>query len=113
MVWRSARWASKSSAARRKDNHRRRHRETRRVVESLERRDLMAADPMVFDSNDTSWYSYRDLTSTEWSDVFAQRKADYIPVDIEVAEVSGSARIGGLWQANTDGRGWALWRNLS
>src|SRR5262245_34796788 len=84
------------------------HRRPPRVVEPLERRDLMAADPLVFDSNSTSWYSDRDLTSTQWNDVFAERRDDYIPLDIEIADVSGSARIGALWQENTDDRGWAL-----
>lgn len=84
-----------------------------RVIENLERRDLMAADPMVFDGNSVTWAAYRDQTSSEWSDIFAKRRDDYIPVDIDITEVSGSARISGIWHKNTEDRDWALWRNMS
>jgi CubicO group peptidase (beta-lactamase class C family) len=82
-------------------------------LEPLERREMMAADPISQDPTATAWHSYHDLTTTQWAQVFAERKVDSIPVDIEITDVNGSARIGAIWNKNTDGRGWALLRNLT
>ncbi len=81
--------------------------------ESLEPRHLLAADPLVFDSDDTAWQSLWNATSDQWSESFQELRSDYLPVDIEITEVSGQARIGGSWIENTDGRRWAQLRNLS
>ncbi|MBW3596459.1 MAG: penicillin-binding protein, partial [Planctomycetes bacterium] len=73
----------------------------------------MAADPLVFDSDDTAWRTSWNQTSDQWSELFAELRSDYLPVDIEIVEDNGQQRVSGTWIKNTDGRGWAAWRNLS
>src|SRR4051794_33942107 len=66
-------------------------------LEALEDRQMLAADPTFFDANNTAWYAYYDQSSSQFSQVFAQRKGDSIPVDLEITEAAGQARIGSVW----------------
>ncbi len=67
----------------------------------------------VFDPDETSWSSVRNLSSAAFSAHFDAMKDDYMMIDIEVDEINGQQRVGAVWQWNTDDRGWAEWRNLS
>ena len=63
-----------------------------RTLETLERRDLLSADPFVQDPDSAGWASIRNATSAQFSAEFAARKDDYVMVDIEVDEINGQER---------------------
>jgi CubicO group peptidase (beta-lactamase class C family) len=68
----------------------------------------------VLDRREVAWASVRDLTSAEFNADFEARKAAGMMVlDIDVVEVDGQQRVSAVWQQNTDGRAWRLWRNLT
>jgi CubicO group peptidase (beta-lactamase class C family) len=68
----------------------------------------------VLDLDEVSWASVRDLSSSAFHDDFVARSnAGYMLLDIEVDEVDGNQRVAGVWQRNTDGRGWESRRNLT
>jgi CubicO group peptidase (beta-lactamase class C family) len=68
----------------------------------------------VLDRDEVGWASVRDLSSAAFhADFLARRDAGYLMQDIEVDEVDGSQRVAGVWQYNTDGRGWEVHRNLT
>ena len=67
----------------------------------------------LFDPDSIAWSSRRDLSSSAFSDYFDQMKDEYMLIDIEVDEVNGQQRVAGVWQKNTDNRGWAEHRNLT
>ena len=70
------------------------------------------ADPL--DPDAVSWASGRDYNSSDFGAWFAEMsRQGYIMTDIEVDEVDGQQRVGGIWQENTDGRGWLETRNMS
>src|SRR4051794_20910048 len=82
-------------------------------LEALEDRQMLAADPILFDSNSTGWSAFHDQTSTQYSTTFNQLKAGSIPVDLEITDDGSQARIGSVWVKNPDGRAWAAFRNMS
>ena len=68
----------------------------------------------LFDPNSVGWASVRNLTSSDFSADFEDRKDDgYMVTDIEVVEMEGVQRVSAVWKKNTDGRGWHSHRNLS
>lgn len=68
----------------------------------------------VLDRRETAWASVRDLSSAEFNADFQRRRDDgMMPLDVDVIEAGGEQRVSAVWQQNPDGRGWALWRNLS
>jgi CubicO group peptidase (beta-lactamase class C family) len=67
----------------------------------------------VFDPDETSWSSVRNMSSAAFSAHFSAMKDDYLLIDIEVDEIDGQERVGAVWQWNSDNRGWAEWRNLT
>ncbi len=67
----------------------------------------------LFDPDSIGWASRRDMSSSAFSDWFKQMKDAYMLIDIEVDEVNGQQRVAGVWQRNTDNRGWAEHRNLT
>ncbi|GEM_PF-421063 len=67
----------------------------------------------LFDPDSIGWASRRDMSSSAFSDWFNQMKDEYMLIDIEVDEVNGQQRVAGVWQRNTDNRGWAEHRNLT
>jgi CubicO group peptidase (beta-lactamase class C family) len=72
-----------------------------------------AVPTSVFDPNETGWYSYRNLTSSQFASKFAALKDDHMVIDIEVDVIDGDYRVGAVFRKNPDGRGWASLRNLS
>lgn len=66
----------------------------------------------TFDLDSVSWYGYRDQTSSDFADTFDDRKADFIPIDLEI-DTEGGYRVGSVWQRNTDGRSFREKRNLT
>jgi CubicO group peptidase (beta-lactamase class C family) len=67
----------------------------------------------VFDPDETSWSSVRNMSSAAFSAHFNAMKDDYLMIDIEVDEIDGQERVAAVWQWNSDNRGWAEWRNLT
>lgn len=68
----------------------------------------------ILDPNSVSWYSGRNYTSTDFGEWFDELSAQgYMLLDIEVDEIDGEHRVGGVWQRNTDSRGWYENRELS
>ncbi len=60
------------------------------------------------------WYSFRDLTSSEFSKKFKQYKEKgYMMIDIDVYKVGSALRYSMIWRENTEQRGWAEFRNMS
>jgi CubicO group peptidase (beta-lactamase class C family) len=68
----------------------------------------------LFDPTSVGWASVRNMTSSQFSQYFAERsRQGYMVTDIEVDEINGVQRVGAVWKQNTDGRGWAEHRNLT
>ena len=68
----------------------------------------------VLDPDNVGWRSGRNYGSSAFGDWFRQLSdQDYMIVDIEVDEIDGAQRVGGVWQRNTDGRAWRETRNMS
>ncbi len=73
-----------------------------------------AVPAAILDQDSVGWASVRNMTSTAFGNYFADMKAKgYMVVDLEVDEINGNQRVGAIFQKNTDGRGWASWRNLT
>lgn len=61
-----------------------------------------------------AWISWRDLTTDEFSDRFAEyRNAGWIIKDVDAYPGGGGLLYSMIWERNVDNRGWAEWRNLS
>jgi CubicO group peptidase (beta-lactamase class C family) len=67
----------------------------------------------VFDPDETSWLSYRNLTSSQYAAKFAALKHDHMVVDLEVDVIDGAYRVGAVFRKNPDRRAWASLRNLT
>ncbi len=68
----------------------------------------------VLDLDNVGWVSGRNFTSSAFSDWFSELSGlGYMIVDIEVDEIDGTQRVGGVWQRNTDNRGWLQTRNMT
>ena len=72
-----------------------------------------AVPTAVFDPSTTGWYSYRNLTSAQFAARFDALKRDNLVIDLEVDVIDGAYRVGAVFRANPDGRGWASLRNLT
>ncbi len=72
-----------------------------------------AVPTAVFDPSTTGWYSYRNLTSAQFAARFDALKRDNMVIDLEVDVIDGAYRVGAVFRANPDGRGWASLRNLT
>ena len=76
--------------------------------------EVQALPSSVLDPDAVGWYSGRNFTSSAFSDWFSDlAEQGYMMVDIEVDEIDGVQRVGGVWQRNTDGRGWFQTRNMT
>jgi CubicO group peptidase (beta-lactamase class C family) len=61
-----------------------------------------------------AWASRRDLTNAQFAQYFAEyRDLGYIITDVDAYPNGSGLQYAMIWQENTDGRGWAEWRNLS
>ncbi|MFT5195674.1 MAG: hypothetical protein ACI85U_002696, partial [Candidatus Promineifilaceae bacterium] len=67
----------------------------------------------LLDPDEIGWASVRDASSSGFSTKFNQYKDTHMMIDIEVDEVDGKQQVAGIWQVNSDGRGWAEKRNLT
>lgn len=67
----------------------------------------------LMDPDEIGWVSYRDASSSAFSNFFQSKKETHMMIDIEVDEVDGEQQVAGIWQVNSDGRGWAEKRNLT
>ncbi len=76
--------------------------------------EIQALPSSLLDPDAVGWYSGRNFTSSAFSDWFSDLAGEgYMMVDIEVDEIDGVQRVGGVWQRNTDGRGWYQTRNMT
>ena len=68
----------------------------------------------IEDPDSIAWASGRGYNSRRFSRHFDQQKsAGNRLIDIEVDEMDGRAKYAAVWQANTDNRGWAAYRDLT
>lgn len=66
------------------------------------------------DQKGLAWASFRDLTSSEFSDRFTEYSGKgYIMIDVDGYAFGSGTRYSMIWQANTDNRGWAERRDLT
>ena len=69
---------------------------------------------IVKDQKQLGWASYRDLTSSKFSERFKEYKnKGYMMIDIDAYPTSSGLRYSMVWRENTDKRGWAEHRNLT
>ena len=60
------------------------------------------------------WYSYRNLTSSEYADRFRERRDEgYRLVDMEAYQTSSGLRYAAIWVQNRDNIGWAQLRDMT
>jgi CubicO group peptidase (beta-lactamase class C family) len=68
----------------------------------------------VLDLDSIGWRSGRNYSSSAFGSWFGELSGQgYMMVDIEVDEIDGQQRVGGVWQWNADGRAWYETRNMS
>lgn len=68
----------------------------------------------VFDPDEVSWTSVRDMTGSVFGDYFGtKKKQGYMVVDLEVDVIDGEYRVGAIFKSNTDSRAWKSLRNLT
>ncbi|MEM7106374.1 MAG: serine hydrolase [Bacteroidota bacterium] len=61
-----------------------------------------------------AWASRRDLNTNQFSDWFDHyRDRGWIIKDVDAYPSGNNMRYSMIWEENTDGRGWAEWRNLT
>lgn len=64
--------------------------------------------------SNVQWSSHRNLTGDQYGDLFRTRQSEgYRLIDLEVYNTSGGLRYACIWMKNTDGRGWAGYRNMT
>ncbi len=75
---------------------------------------LPASAGIFNDQLGLAWASFRDLTSAQFAQRFTEyRDRGYIITDVDAYPNGSGLLYSMIWQENTDGRGWAEWRNLS
>lgn len=68
----------------------------------------------ILDPDSAGWRSGRLFSSSAFGTWFSQLSGQgYMITDIEVDEIDGEQRVGGVWQSNLDGRAWRETRNMS
>ncbi len=68
----------------------------------------------VQNKENLAWASYRNLTSTEFSQKFDEfKRAGYLMVDVEGYSTSDGLRYAMIWVKNSENLDWAEYRNLS
>lgn len=68
----------------------------------------------VVEGRNMEWHSYRDLTSTQFSDHFKRLSAKgLMMIDVDAYPVGRETRYAMVWQENQDRRGWAQYRNMT
>ena len=68
----------------------------------------------VENKENLAWASYRNLTTEEFSQRFAEfRDAGYLMVDVEGYSTSSGLRYSMIWVKNTENLAWAEYRDLS
>lgn len=72
-----------------------------------------ASATILKDQKGLGWASFRDLTSAQFSEYFAQYKNSYLLEDVDAYQTPSGLRYSMVWRQNTDNRGWAEHRNLT
>jgi CubicO group peptidase (beta-lactamase class C family) len=68
----------------------------------------------LFDQPSIGWLSVRNMSLADHQDFFDKKAAEgYLMIDAERIAIGGELRVSSVWQANSDGRGWASRSNLS
>ena len=67
----------------------------------------------VYDPDETGWSSLRDMTAAQLDAANEARKANNMMVDVDVVNVGGQLRYAAVWKANSDGRAWAVVKDLT
>lgn len=72
-----------------------------------------ANSAIVKDEKNLGWYSFRDLTSQQFSARFQSYRSKYMLIDVDAYQVGSQTRYAMVWRRNTDSRGWAVRRDMS
>lgn len=68
----------------------------------------------LFDPASIGWLSVRNMAADDHQAFFDQKAGEgYMMIDAERIEIDGKLRVSSVWQANSDGRGWASRSNLT
>lgn len=74
----------------------------------------VAQAAIVKDEKHLGWYSHRDLTSAQFSNLFSKySRQKLMMIDVDAYPVDGKLRYSMVWRENTDGRGWYEYRDMS
>lgn len=75
---------------------------------------LSAQAAILKDEKDIGWASHRDLTSSQFSDLFAKySRQNMMMIDVDGYPDGNELRYSMVWRENTDKRGWLERRNLT
>jgi CubicO group peptidase (beta-lactamase class C family) len=75
---------------------------------------VLYAGIWVKNKENIKWYSYRNLSSQRYGELFRKRKnSGYRLVDMEAVQTSSGVRYSAIWYKNTDNRAWAQLRNMT
>ena len=75
---------------------------------------VLYAGIWVKNKENIKWYSYRNLSSQRYGELFRTRKnTGYRLVDMEAVQTSSGVRYSAIWYKNTDNRSWAQLRNMT
>lgn len=68
----------------------------------------------VQNKENLAWSSNRNLTSTEYGNIYSEKRAaGYRLVDMEAYQTSGGLRYSAIWYKNVDNISWIQYRNMS
>ncbi len=74
---------------------------------------LRYAAAWVDNKEGLAWKEHRDLTSSQFSDLFNQYKDQYRVWDIESYYFNGTQYYAAIWIENKNGNAWAEWRDMT
>ena len=59
------------------------------------------------------WFSYRNLSSEQFSERFAELKDDYVVIDVEAYSVGSETRYAMVWVENANDMAWREYRDMT
>ncbi|MCU0492715.1 MAG: serine hydrolase [Chloroflexaceae bacterium] len=74
---------------------------------------MLYAAVWVKNTENLAWIERRDLTSSEYADLFQQYKNQYRVLDLESYQRGGQQNYAAIWVENKSGRGWYAYRDLT
>jgi CubicO group peptidase (beta-lactamase class C family) len=76
--------------------------------------DTLFAGVWVQNKENIAWSSHRNLTGTEYGDLYTQKRNDgFRLVDMEAYQTSAGLRYSAIWYQNVNNTAWTQWRDMS